>query len=60
MRPTSHDSLFAGEGATEEHRWWTVDEIEQSEDEFAPRAIAKHLRALIANGPPDEPVDVGR
>jgi len=58
--PTSHDSLFAGPDAREEHRWWTVDEIERSEDEFAPRSLAKRLRELIAHGPPDVPVDVGR
>ncbi len=60
VRPTSHDSLFAGSDAREEHGWWTVDEIEQSRDEFAPRSLATRLRELIADGPPDAPVDVGR
>ena len=60
VRPTSHDSLFAGPDAREEHRWWTVEEIARSEDEFAPRSLATHLRELIAHGPPDPPVDVGR
>ena len=60
VKPTSHDSLFAGPGAREEHRWWTFEEIERSEDEFAPRALASHLRELIAHGSPNAPVDVGR
>jgi double-stranded uracil-DNA glycosylase len=60
VRPTSHDSLFAGPDAREEHRWWNVEEIERSDDEFAPRLLATHLRELIAHGPPDAPVDVGR
>ena len=60
VRPTSHDSLLAGPDAREEHRWWTVDEIERSKDEFAPRSLATRLRELITNGPPDRPVDVGR
>ena len=60
VRPTSHDSLFAGPGASEEHRWWTLDELERSEDEFAPRTLASHLRELIERGPPAAPVDVGR
>ena len=60
VRPTSHDALFAGGGATEEHRWWTLDELERSEDEFAPRSLATHLRELIERGPPAAPVDVGR
>jgi TDG/mug DNA glycosylase family protein len=60
VKPTSHDSLFAGPGAREEHRWWTIDELERSEDEFAPRALAALLRELIAHGAPKTPVDVGR
>jgi ADP-ribose pyrophosphatase YjhB (NUDIX family) len=40
-------------------RWWTVDEIEQSEELFAPRRLAELLRTLIEQGPPAEPVDVG-
>ena len=60
VRPTSHDSLFAGPDAREEHGWWTVEEVEQSRDEFAPRSLAARLRELIAHGPPDAPVDVGR
>ncbi|MDX6424483.1 MAG: double-stranded uracil-DNA glycosylase [Gaiellaceae bacterium] len=60
VKPTSHDSLFAGPDAREEHRWWTVEEIERTDDEVAPRALAAHLRELIAHGPPTTPVDVGR
>jgi len=40
-------------------RWWSVKEIEASEDEFAPRALARHLDALIRTGPPPSPLDVG-
>ena len=60
VRPTSHDSLFAGPDAHEEHRWWTVDEIERSNDEFAPRALATQLYDLFEHGPADPPIDVGR
>ena len=60
VRPTSHDSLFAGPDAREEHRWWTLEEIERSEDEFAPRSLATHVRELISHGPPGVPVEVGR
>jgi double-stranded uracil-DNA glycosylase len=60
VRPTSHDSLFAGPDASEEHGWWTLDEIERSKDEFAPRSLATHLRELVEHGPPDSPIDVGR
>jgi TDG/mug DNA glycosylase family protein len=60
LRPTAHDSLLFGPNSTEEYRWWTADEIEQSGDAFAPRRFAHFLRELLAHGPPDKPVDVGR
>jgi hypothetical protein len=60
VKPTAHDSLFAGPGAREEHRWWTVDELERTLDDVAPRSLAGALRELHANGPPARPVDVGR
>jgi hypothetical protein len=41
-------------------RWWTLEEIEESEEEFAPTRLAGLLRALLADGPPGEPIDVGR
>lgn len=41
-------------------RWWTIDEIEASGEEFAPTRLAGLLRALVTHGPPDEPIDVGR
>jgi ADP-ribose pyrophosphatase YjhB (NUDIX family) len=43
----------------QEHRWWTVDEIEASSDLFAPRRLGGLLRQLLAQGPPPAPVDVG-
>jgi len=60
VKPTAYDSLFVGPDAREEHRWWTVEEIEQSDDEFAPRALALHLRTLLEEGPPAASIDVGR
>lgn len=42
-----------------EHRWWTVDEIAASAEVFAPRRLAELLRALLADGPPAAPFDVG-
>jgi TDG/mug DNA glycosylase family protein len=60
LRPTAHDSLFFGDGAREEHRWWTSREIAESDAVFAPRGLANALDDLIANGPPPRLVDVGR
>lgn len=40
-------------------RWWTIDEIEASGEAFAPTRLGELLRALLADGPPEEPIDVG-
>ena len=40
------------------HRWWTLAELEATDQQLAPRALATHLRALLRDGPPSEPVDV--
>jgi ADP-ribose pyrophosphatase YjhB (NUDIX family) len=40
-------------------RWWTVAEIESSEEAFAPRQLGSLLRTLVQSGAPQEPVDVG-
>jgi 8-oxo-dGTP pyrophosphatase MutT (NUDIX family) len=42
-----------------EHRWWTPDEIEASDEVFAPRRLGALLRELLANGSPLAPFDVG-
>jgi hypothetical protein len=60
VKPTAHDALFAGPDAREEHRWWTVGELERTREEVAPRSLASALRELLTNGPPTRPVDVGR
>lgn len=43
-----------------ELRWWTLDEIVGRTDQrFVPRRLADHLRTLLAEGAPIEPLDVG-
>ena len=43
-----------------EFRWWSIEQIEAASDEqFAPRMLAQHLKALVDQGPPGEPIDVG-
>jgi ADP-ribose pyrophosphatase YjhB (NUDIX family) len=41
------------------HRWWTLPELEQTDEVTAPRRLACLLRALLTDGPPDQPIDVG-
>jgi len=40
-------------------RWWTQDELEATDDEFAPRELPRLVRELVAVGPPAAPLDVG-
>ena len=40
-------------------RWWTLDELERSEELLSPRRLPELLRALLRDGPPREPLDVG-
>ena len=40
-------------------RWWALDELAASGETVYPSALVPELRRLLADGPPDEPVDVG-
>jgi 8-oxo-dGTP pyrophosphatase MutT (NUDIX family) len=43
----------------EELRWWKLEDLASSEETFAPQDLPARLKALIENGPPSEPIDVG-
>lgn len=40
-------------------RWWSAGELVRSTELFSPRKMPTLLRALVENGPPESPVDVG-
>ena len=40
-------------------RWWTPEELLASDELFAPRRLPELVAALLRDGPPGEPVDVG-
>jgi len=40
------------------HRWWTLDELERTTEQIAPRVLAVRLRELLRDGPPATLVDV--
>jgi 8-oxo-dGTP pyrophosphatase MutT (NUDIX family) len=42
-----------------EVRWWTLAELEASDAVFYPTRLARFLRQLLEEGPPEEPIDVG-
>jgi len=43
----------------EEFRWWSLDEIHNSEETFVPGDLARHLGELLRRGIPARPVEVG-
>lgn len=49
---------LAQEGV-EEHRWWTLSELERTTDEITPRRLAALVRDLLEQGPPAQPIDAG-
>jgi len=53
------EALPLADIATETARWWSLDELRTSDEEFAPRELLRHLGDLLREGPPHEPVDVG-
>lgn len=44
---------------TLDHRWWSVDELLASKERFEPIDLGVRLKALLQNGPPAEPIDIG-
>lgn len=42
-----------------EARWWTLGELAATPDALVPRDLARLLAALVDDGPPREPVEIG-
>lgn len=42
-----------------EPRWWTLEELDNSGEDFAPKSLAWHLGDLLRGKVPTEPLDVG-
>jgi 8-oxo-dGTP pyrophosphatase MutT (NUDIX family) len=42
-----------------EHRWWTLSEVQRSDDEFAPHRLGHFLADLVNGRIPAEPIDAG-
>ena len=40
-------------------RWWTAAELAASEERFSPSRLPELLAALLRDGPPREPIEVG-
>jgi 8-oxo-dGTP pyrophosphatase MutT (NUDIX family) len=42
-----------------ECRWWTLEELRAADDLLTPRDLAERMRSLLADGPPQHPIEVG-
>ena len=40
-------------------RWWTLEELESTTEEFGPVDLPTLARRLVEHGPPDRPLEVG-
>jgi TDG/mug DNA glycosylase family protein len=40
-------------------RWWTLAELDETEEQLVPRSLPQRFRDLLQHGPPAEPIDVG-
>jgi double-stranded uracil-DNA glycosylase len=61
VRVDRHDSVPTIDLTAERvfgHRWWTLAELEGTEEWLAPSALATHLRGLLRDGRPGVPLDV--
>ena len=45
--------------AFREFRWWSIDDIDRSEETFSPRDLHSLLESLTRNEPPEGPADIG-
>lgn len=40
------------------HRWWTLQELTETSDRLVPDDLHPRLAAVLADGPPSEPIDL--
>jgi len=57
-RPTLSWEQLRAEYVTD-IRWWTLTELDESGEPFAPTRLPALLRQLLEEGPPQVPLDVG-
>lgn len=58
FRPTPTPAALREHGQ-DDIRWWSLDELATSDEDFAPRRLASLARTIIDHGPPTVPIDVG-
>jgi 8-oxo-dGTP pyrophosphatase MutT (NUDIX family) len=65
VRVPSHEVDTAGwtqveRDSVDEFRWWSLPELARTTDVVHPSRIGAELRRLLDEGPPPQPLDVGR
>jgi 8-oxo-dGTP pyrophosphatase MutT (NUDIX family) len=53
VQPLRPDDYITG------FRWWTLEELRTSQEEFAPRSLPRHIEAILEGRYPDRLIDVG-
>ncbi|HET6978328.1 MAG TPA: NUDIX domain-containing protein [Pyrinomonadaceae bacterium] len=53
VRPRKPDTYVTG------HRWWSLDELVNSKEDFAPRRLAQLLPSILAGEFPERAIDCG-
>lgn len=51
--------LDLAEEGMEEHRWWSLAELEAADEPLTPARLPELVRDLLERGPPSAPVDAG-
>ena len=52
--PDVHENQYFGG-----FKWWSIKELQDSTEDFAPRSVATYFQKIIKVGLPDSPIDVG-
>ena len=52
--PDAHENRYFGG-----FKWWTVEDLLGSKDDFAPRQVARYFQRMLNAGLPESPIDVG-
>jgi 8-oxo-dGTP pyrophosphatase MutT (NUDIX family) len=54
------DAVPLDDPATDQARWWTLPELDATDELLAPTNLADETRGLLRHGPPDPPRRLGR
>jgi ADP-ribose pyrophosphatase YjhB (NUDIX family) len=41
-----------------DHRWWGLDDLDETSEKVYPAALARHVRELLREGPPEKPLQL--